>query len=133
MKGGSRTISTRMKMRVLLPSCLAFFEGPPPLVLTGCLLASFLQKTSVSLMDLDDILCSHYQLIQIPATDLHIALIFVQTLGKGLHIRLAASGIPGSALRAAIVGLASHSIVRCLLFGWGAGPSKHSSDRVTDT
>ena len=116
------------------PSLLPCFHWKSVALSTDWLLAGKLSAKNIQhhFRDLDDILCSHYQLIQIPATDLHIALIFVQTLGKGLCIRLAASGTPDSALRAALVGLASHSIVRSLLFGWGARPSKHSSDGVTD-
>ncbi len=88
----------------------------PSLVLTGGLLTSFLYNMSAYPSTKDDLLFSIHQLIQIPATDLHVALVFIQTLGKGLRICFTTSGTPSVTLRAALIGLASHSIVRLLLF-----------------
>ena len=92
---------------------------------------SVLQNMSVSVLGLH-LLDSNHQLIQIPATDLHVALILVQTLGESLRISLAASGAP-RILRVVLVGLASHSIVRLLLLSWGSRRSKHSSDSMANT
>lgn len=55
-----------------------------------------------------------YQLVKIPAADLHIAPILIQTLGERLGIGFAASWTPAIGLVSSVVGLASHAIVRWL-------------------
>ena len=66
-----------------------------------------------------------------PAAGLHIALVLVQTLGKGLRVRLTGTGAPCIVLGASLVDLASYSVVG--LFSWGGRASKHSSNGVADT
>lgn len=72
-----------------------------------------------------------YQLFEVPSADLHVALILIQTLGKRLHISLAAPRSPLIVLVGVAVGLACDCVVR--LLGRGAGAAtKHSTDRMAD-
>lgn len=64
-----------------------------------------------------------YQLIEIPATDLHISPVLVQTLGERLRIVFTALSAPIVGLIAGIVGLGSDGIVLLLGFGRSAARS----------
>ena len=73
-----------------------------------------------------------HQLLQVPATDLHVALVLIQTLSEGLRIILAASRTPGAAL-VVVVGLAAYSIIGLLLLGWlTRSATEHAPDGMTD-
>jgi len=62
-------------------------------------------------------------LFEVPSTDLHVALILVQTLGERFGISLAASRAPLAILSAAVVSLLS----------WGAGTAtKHPTNCMAD-
>ena len=58
-----------------------------------------------------------HKLIQIPSTDLHVALILIQALGKTLRVRLAAPRSPAIPLISRIIRLAGHGTVGLLGFG----------------
>ncbi len=70
-------------------------------------------------------------MFEVPSTDLHVALILVQTLGERFGISLAASRAPLAILSAAVVSLTSNCVVR--LLSWGAGTAtKHPTNCMAD-
>jgi hypothetical protein len=72
-----------------------------------------------------------YQLLQIPAADLHVALILIQALSELLRIRLTASRTPAVLL--GLISLRRNSIIlRCLLGGSSGTATEESADCVAD-
>ncbi len=55
-----------------------------------------------------------YQLIKVPATNLHVASILVQAFSEAFGIRFAASWAPAIVLIPGLVGLAGHTVIRLL-------------------
>lgn len=104
----------------------------PILVSTRSRLASFLHRKLALYSELFYSKKNPYQLLQVPATDLHVALVFIQTLSEGLCIIFAASRTPGVAL-VVVVGLAGHSSIGLLLLGWlTRSATEHAPDGMTD-
>ena len=71
-----------------------------------------------------------YQLFQIPATDLHVALILVQTLRKLLRIHFTASRSPGVILL--VTGLSNTIILLLLCRGLRGSTTKEPPDGMPD-
>lgn len=72
-------------------------------------------------------------MLEVPAADLHIALVLIQALGEGLCICFAATWAPGAALVGIVIGLAGNSTVCLLLLRWGARSApEHASNGVAD-
>ena len=106
------------------------------LVLAGNRLACFLHRAQVSTIIHESGVRTNtttYQLLQIPTTDLHIALVLVQAPSERLGILLTIPRSPAAALIRPILGLARHGAVGRLRLGGGAGPaSKEAPNRVAD-
>jgi hypothetical protein len=62
-----------------------------------------------------------YQLLQIPAADLHVSLVFIQALGELLRIHLTAPCTPVAVL--GCISLSRNAIVLRLLLSWLRGPT----------
>ena len=72
-----------------------------------------------------------YQLLQIPAANLHIALVLIQTLSKLLRIRLTAPRTP--AILLGLVALRSYSVILWCLLSWSAGSAtEEAADGMAD-
>lgn len=69
-----------------------------------------------------------YQLIKIPATNLHVASVLIQALGETFGIRFATPWTPVIVLITVLGGLGSHSVVRLLsLCSFRAGAATEES------
>lgn len=74
-----------------------------------------------------------YQLLQVPSTNLHITLVFIQACRELLGIHFTTPRAPSVVLVAFVVALAGEGVVGLLLLSWGAGSAtEHSSDCVAD-
>ena len=74
-----------------------------------------------------------YQLLQVPATDLHVSLIFIHAFSELLRVDLTTSRAPGVILVAVAVGLVANGVVGRLLLGWlSRSATEHSSDGVAN-
>lgn len=69
-----------------------------------------------------------YELFQIPATDLHIALVLVQALSERLGILLTVPCSPVTTLICSVLGLARYGVVGRLRLGGGAGAGTSSKE-----
>ena len=73
-----------------------------------------------------------HQLLQVPAADLHVALVFVHALREALGVSLAASSAVSSRRACILAVLGSHRGVGLLLLSWLTGTAKHATDSMAD-